>query len=202
MVNMMIKNKKRNYKMIGFNLIMIISVIICYVISFVSCDGYEISEDAKQTKLQQETSKDARDKIRINITRWTEKKQLANIYELRDKAKLMCYLYTRNEYSGKYVYEGRCQGFGINYATQFSNPERPVNYERELDEMLVDEPVGNLPQPEPNDLFMPESSTATWVTFIDAEGKEEVQYVEPEIVVTQSKKRRELCEPWSLPDDY
>lgn len=181
-------------------------MIIGIILFFSSCTTEnDKSIDSKQKEQQNIAQKDMQNKIgNPNITKWAEKKQLKKIYELRDDAKLICYLYTRNEMTGKYIYEGRCQGFGIPYSTQYSNPERAINYEDELGENIMDgEPVGNLPYPEPNGLWMPDSSSATWVSFIDEKtGKAEVQYFEPLIVVTQTKKPARLCEKWSLPEDY
>jgi hypothetical protein len=185
----------------------IIVMILIMIFTLIGCGTHtgESGTDKKKTQKQEQAFKDMYNKIGgdPNITKWTEAKQLKKIYELRDDAKLICYLYTKSEVTGKYVYEGRCQGFGIPYSTQYSNPEKPINYERELDEELYDgEPVGNLPQPEPNGLFMPTSSSATWVMMIDSNGDTEVQYYESLITVTQSKKPAKVCEKWSLPEDY
>ena len=42
-----------------------------------------------------------------------------------------------------------------------------------------------LPQPDPNGLFMPTSSSATWLMMVDPNGgKPRPVYIEPEIVVS------------------
>lgn len=130
----------------------------------------------------------------------TEKKMAKMIYELRDNPELICYAYTKNEMSGKYIYEGRCMGFGLPYATQYSNPEKFGTVDG--GEYGAINPY-TMPQAEPNGLFMPNSAAATWIMMINEEtGKVEVQYYEPNIVVTQTKKPSRLCETWSLPENY
>jgi len=197
----MIRLKKRNK---NITKIFLGIVLVMLLLLLTNCDGSNNkSIDNKKTKQQEISFDDMFNKIKDpNITKWTEAKQLKKIYELRDDSKLICYLYTKSERTGKYIFEGRCQGFGIPYSTQFSNPEKVVNYEDELDESLYEEPAGTIAQPEPNGLFMPTSSSATWIIMIDEKGNTEVQYYESLITVTQTKKRSEMCETWSLPSDY
>jgi hypothetical protein len=59
-----------------------------------------------------------------------------------------------------------------------------------------------LPQNDPNGLFSPASAEATWVVMITEDGKSEVQYYEEKLCITQTKKRKQLCEEYSLPADY
>lgn len=135
-----------------------------------------------------------------NIKNWTEKKLLKKIYEKRDDAKLVCYAYTRNEMTGKYVYEGRCMGFGLPYATQYSNPEK-LGIEDNSSE-AGDVPY-TLPQSEPNGLFMPTSADATWLLRVDEKtGDTYMDYVEYKLYVSERKKPAYLCESFSIPKDY
>ena len=60
-----------------------------------------------------------------------------------------------------------------------------------------------VPQPEPNGLYTSESTNATWLILINEEtNKEEIIYMEPEIIVTQSKLPKRLVAEWSLPANY
>lgn len=36
---------------------------------------------------------------------------LKEIYEMRDNPDLICYWYTKNDMSGKWVYQGECVGY-------------------------------------------------------------------------------------------
>ena len=58
-------------------------------------------------------------------------------------------------------------------------------------------------QAEPNGIYTNGLSTsATFILAMGAEGEIKPEYVEQEIRVSQNKIRREICEEWSLPDDY
>ena len=160
-----------------------------------------ITADNEQAAAQEQLQKDMNLQTGLpNITNWTEKKFMKKVYEMRDDAKLVCYVYTKNEMTGKYIYEGRSMGYGLPYATQYSNPEKLFIEENGID--AGDVPY-TMPQAEPNGLFMPTSADATWVMMINEDtGVVEVQYYENKLTITQTKKPVRLCEPWSLPKDY
>ena len=129
-----------------------------------------------------------------DITNFYEKKLAKEIFELRDDSSLICYAYTKVEGTGKYVYLGRCMGYGLPYSTQYTASEGIVIRN------------GNsyvLPQADPNGLYMPEGMSATWLYLIDENtGEPQITYAEPEIVVSQGKLPARICESWSLPEDY
>jgi hypothetical protein len=96
------------------------------------------------------------------IVNWAELKSAKMLYELRDNPKLINYVYSKNNYTGLFVYLGRCVGYGIPASVQYSNPVRekrigPSGYRKY--EMV--------PQPEPNGLFMPAGLSATYVMLIN-----------------------------------
>lgn len=114
------------------------------------------------------------------ISHFTEKKLLKTILELRDNPKTINYAYLFAENTGKLVFIGKCIGFGIPYATQYTNPQRPA-YANETHEQ------GNvtLPQADPNGLYSPASADGTWLVLIDPKtGDPRITYVEPRIVVS------------------
>lgn len=108
------------------------------------------------------------------VNNFQEKKLMKMVYELRDREDLICYAYLVNEYTGKVgQFLGKSIGYGLPYSTQFSNPEKRVRASY------------NIPQPEPNGLFMPEGLAATWLLLIDPEtGEPRPVYVEPSIIVS------------------
>ena len=59
------------------------------------------------------------------ISNGYEYSQLKEIYELRDDPNLICYWYTKNDMSGKWVYQGTCIGYGIPYSASLTAPEIP-----------------------------------------------------------------------------
>ena len=126
-----------------------------------------------------------------NISHGYEYAQLKDIYELRDDPNLICYWYTKNDMSGKWVYQGTCIGYGIPYGASVTNPEQ---YEYG---------GATLPLAEPNGLYTNGvTSSATWVLTTDKDGNVTPTYVESEIAVTQSKMDVKLCEDWSIPENY
>ena len=129
-----------------------------------------------------------------DVSNFFEYSQLKEIYEMRDNPNLVCYWYTKNDMSGKWVYQGTCIGYGIPYSASITAPEslqrlQYVGWER-------------LPLAEPNGLYTDGLSTsATWVLTTDSDGNITPTYVESEITVTQAKMDARLCEDWSIPDN-
>lgn len=110
------------------------------------------------------------------IVNFREKKLLKLIIELRDK-ELATVTYVQDN-------QGRLRklcdsvGFGIPYATQYTNPQR-VHHQL------------TLPQADPNGLFSPASAEGTWVMCANPETKAASPvYVEPRIIVS----------PFALPE--
>ena len=58
-----------------------------------------------------------------DVSNFFEYSQLKEIYEMRDNPNLVCYWYTKNDMSGKWVYQGTCIGYGIPYSASITAPE-------------------------------------------------------------------------------
>lgn len=140
------------------------------------------------------------------VTNFFEKAQLKEIYELRDDPNLICHWYTMNNMTGKWVYQGKCIGYGIPYTTQFTQPETLQRAALPALNVNGDDKGWNeyfsetLPQADPNGLYSAPSTSATWILSVDGKGDISPIYVEQEIMVTQNKVEARLCE--DLPDDY
>lgn len=85
--------------------------------------------------------------------------------------------------SGKWIYFGKCIGYGIPYSTQYSNPEKDL-YNTSMSNVHH-----NIPQAEPNGLFMPTSSEGTWIMLINPDNSQDIKpvYIEPKIIVSPFK---------------
>ena len=130
-----------------------------------------------------------------DVSNFFEYSQLKEIYEMRDNPNLVCYWYTKNDMSGKWVYQGTCIGYGIPYSASITAPESLQRLQYVGQERL--------PLAEPNGLYHDGLSTsATWVLTTDSDGNITPTYVESEITVTQAKMDARLCEDWSIPDNY
>ena len=98
------------------------------------------------------------------------------ILELRDQENLLCYCYLQSEMTGKLHFVGKCVGYGIPYATEYTNPMKAFT--------MAGPTAVTTPQADPNGLFMPSSAEGTWVMLLDPEGKPHPVYFEPKVVVS------------------
>ena len=151
--------------------------VLAFSLAFISCGTYEPTADEKDQAQQEQLLKDAQRETGMPaVPNHQEKKLLKMIYELRDNNKLVNYAYLYNEMQGKLVFLGKCIGYGLPYATQYSNPEKI--------EQSYSSSYGTLPQAEPNGLFMPSSAEGTWIMLIDPKGDPHPVYIEPRVIVS------------------
>jgi len=114
-----------------------------------------------------------------DITRFTERKLAKDILELRDKEiTTYCYLVNLN---GDLIFLGEAIGFGLPYSVQFTNPVIPLEVHTSGQGA---NPAIELPQADPNGLFMPGGLSATWIMLKGPDGKVHPVYIEPEIIVS------------------
>lgn len=112
------------------------------------------------------------------IKNFRERRLLKDILELRDQEGLVTYTYVWSELQGKLIFFCQSVGYGIPYATQFTNPQQPLRPD------YAD--TGVIAQADPNGLFSPESAEGTWVMCKDPNGPNtRPVYVEPRIIVSQ-----------------
>ena len=160
-------------------------IIIVLIMLFSLIGLYALGEnETSDTELAEQTEAllaEANNQVGLpNIINFYEKKMLAMLYELRDREDLICYAYFFNMMDGSIGdFIGKCLGFGLPYAVQFSNPEKLVN------EYGGSRAEWKMPQAEPNGLFMPDSLSATWLMLINPEtGEPRPVYIEPLIIVS------------------
>lgn len=170
--------------------------------TFVACEEPVISKSSTEIERekQEHLSKQAIESVGLpNISNFYEKKTLKKILEMRDNPKLINHFYTKNSMTGKWVYEGKCIGFGISYTTQYTNPEKMGHLDG--GEYGARNPY-TIPQADPNGLYSVPNGTATWIMRVTDNGDTIVDYIESEIRVSQNKIPARLCETWSLPKGY
>lgn len=158
---------------------LIVLMLICFV---AGCNQPVTSNPSSDVKIAQETERRLAESARQvdipNIKNWREKRLLKELYEKRDQDGLVTYTYIV-DFHGKLHYLGQTIGYGLPYSTQFSNPEK---IEESSDDYNSSKSWVKLPQAEPNGLFMPTSSSATWVMMKTDKGLEP-QYIESLISV-------------------
>jgi len=147
------------------------------------CEGQEVGDaELKQQVQTKEIMREANNQLGMPaIKNFQQKKLMKMIYETCDQENLICYAYIKSDYQGKLIFIGKCIGFGVPFSAQYTNPSQ-----------YFDDPNGSydsgsitVPQTDPNGLYMPTSSSATWLMMIDPKTKNaRPVYLEPEIVVS------------------
>ena len=152
------------------------------LLALVGCEGPPLADQKVAQKQEQLQSQAVAQTGMPGITNFTEYKMVRHLYELRDQA-IATYTYIP-DMNGKLWHLCDSVGFGIPYATQFSNPEKrypSADYTQ----------TGyNIPQAEPNGLFMPAAAEGTWVMCGSEKGTQPV-YIEPRIIVSTIRLRAE-----------
>lgn len=177
--------------------LLLVGSLMCSVLA--GCGNIAENSTVTEKAYQEDLMKQSQDKIGMpEITDFYEKKLAKEIFEKRDDSKLICYAYSQN-LNGKFVFVGKCMGYGLPYSTQYTNPQK-----------IVDDPNGSydagssiIPQADPNGLYGADGLSATWLMMINEEnGEPYIMYCEPTIIVTEKKIPKRLIESWSLPSDY
>lgn len=146
---------------------LILSALAFTVVVATGCDRAEIQQERKTDQAIEQANQTLGMPA---VTKFTERRLLKQIYELRDDEKLICYAYLEG-LDGKLHFMTKCLGYGIPYATQYSNPTQ----------------LSGRPQAEPNGLYMPNQAEGTWLMVPDPKGNPHPVYVEPRVVVSPLK---------------
>ena len=111
------------------------------------------------------------------ITNFAEKRMMKDILEIRDQdVATTTYIVGMNGDLHKLC---NSVGYGLPYATQYTNPQQDTYYTSQSSVHTV------LPQPDPNGLYSPANADGTWVQCVDSKsGKAKVVYLEPRIIVS------------------
>ena len=139
-----------------------------------ACDDNPTSTQIERRK-QEELSKQGVESVGFPaITNFAEKRMMKDILELRDQnTPTTTYIVDLNGNRHKL-----CDsiGFGLPYATQYTNPQR-----------ISGDGHGyvTLPQADPNGLYSPASAEGTWVLCVNPKTKKAAPlYIEPRIIVS------------------
>jgi hypothetical protein len=174
-----------------------ISILFLAVVVSCGCEQKRDDSDKKQQDQQEVLLQEASAQTGMPaIKNFRERKILKDILELRDQEGLVTYTYIENmnptiipgrtALGGKLTYLGESVGYGIPYATQYTNPLKVVNnYYR-----TSGNPGITIAQADPSGLFSPASAEGTWVLLKDPEGNDvKPVYLEPRVVVSPFKFR-------------
>lgn len=187
------------------------AIILCIVMAATLMTGCQReTTSSRENEYTQTLMEQASDIVGYpDIVNFFERAQLKEIYELRDDPNLVCHWYTKNDMTGKWIYQGTCIGYGIPYGTSITQTETvqraalPALKANGEDKGYNSYFTEILPQAEPNGLYTNGLSTsATWILTTDKDGNVKPTYIESEITVTQVKMDARLCEDWSIPANY
>ena len=155
--------------------------VILSAFSLASCVEEQTS-DRRQQQEQESILQEATSSVGMPaIKNFRERRLAKEIIELRDREGLTTYTYIVAESTGKLVFLGESIGYGLPYATQFTNPEKIE---------LCSNSGGyvTLPQADPNGLFSPASADGTWVMMKDPNGSKVIPVlVEPRCIISPFK---------------
>jgi len=156
-----------------------ILVLLALAVVMGGCVEQKSTAEADQTQKTNQILDEINREIGLpNLVNFQQKKLMKMVYELCDKENLICYAYIKSDYQGKLMFIGKCVGFGVPFSAQYTNPEKIAAASHGYG-------YATLPQADPNGLYMPTSSSATWLMMIDPKTNEpRPVYIEPEIVVS------------------
>ena len=150
------------------------------------CDYTPDSDQVQRDQQEKQLAEQTRQVGMPAVPNAQEKKNLKMIIELRDNNKILNYAYTFSEMTGKFSYIGKCIGFPIPYATQYTNPQKI--------EERYQSGYAILPQADPNGLFSPASAEATWIFLVNPKtGESKPMYMEPKVTVVPFPLPDEVC---------
>lgn len=151
------------------------------LMSVSECEPRNQSADKVQAQQTKKSLMEANRQVGMPaIVNFQERKLFKQIIELRDQESLVTYCYLMNEMDGTLgQFLGKGIGYGIPAATQFTNPMSTRGSYQGGYEIL--------PQADPNGLFMPTATSATWYMLMDEEGEPHPVYIEPLIIVSPIK---------------
>jgi hypothetical protein len=158
------------------------TIFVCIAALALSACDRPTTSDQKQSQQQEQAVTEANAQTGFpGVTNFTEKKMVRMLYELRDK-KVSTFTYVM-DMNGRLFHVCDSIGYGLPYGVQFTNPERDIFYG------TSSTVHHNMPQAEPNGLFMPPTAEGTWIMCAKSDGQIDPVYVEPRVVVSPHKLR-------------
>lgn len=148
------------------------------------CNDPPPTSDQKLGRAQESMSNEAVSSVGMpSIVNWQERRMAKSIIEARDRT-ISTTTYIVAENTGQMFKLCDSVGYGLPYATQFTNPMKLAS-QYGAGGGSVHYTDGVLPQADPNSLFSPAAADATWIFCLDPETKKDKPvYVEPKVIVS------------------
>ena len=153
------------------------TVLLLFTAILTACTAGPEPSDVTQNRKQEQLNQQAVASVGMPaIVSFQEKRILKMILELRD-TEIKTVTYTQ-DMNGNLHKLCDSIGYGIPYATQYTNPQRVADSQTERG-------IVTLPQADPNGLFSPASADGTWVLCLNTEtNKMSPVFVEPRVIVS------------------
>ena len=151
-----------------------ILLVLPLVAMLAACDQSPTSTQIERKKQEELSLRGVQEVGMPAITNFAEKRMMKDIIELRDQ-NVATYVYI-TDMNGRLHKVCNAVGYGLPYATQYTNPMRISDYTHG---------VVAIPQADPNGLYSPASADGTWVLCVDSKsGKPKPVYIEPRVIVS------------------
>ena len=151
-----------------------ILLVLPLVAMLAACDQSPTSTQIERKKQEEMSLRGVQEVGMPSITNFAEKRMMKDIIELRDQ-NVATYVYI-TDMNGRLHKVCNAVGYGLPYATQYTNPMRISDYTHG---------VVAIPQADPNGLYSPASADGTWVLCVDSKsGKPKPVYIEPRVIVS------------------
>jgi len=149
-------------------------------LSLAACSDTQPTSDQVDARRQERLSSESSAQVGVpGVNKFTEKKIVKKLYEVRDN-NISTFTYVL-DMQGRLWHVCDSVGFGLPYGVQFTNPEKHV------DNFSSNTGGYNIPQAEPNGLYMPPTAEGTWVMCAAPGGNIDPLYVEPKVVSSTHK---------------
>jgi hypothetical protein len=164
----------------GLRNVLIVSTL---AVCLAGCEYKPTANDIQRQQQQMMNAEGARQVGMPKILNYREMRLLKMFYEMRDQEDLATYTYIFVPMTGKWVHYCNSIGFPIPYSTQYSGPTAMQTYNVGTQGAGDNNRwgVAQLPQPEPNGIFPPSSSDATFVMCIGPDGSPKPAYSEDKL---------------------
>ena len=151
------------------------------IVVLLGCQGSPTSDDI-QSQQQEKILAEGTSQVGMPaIKNFRERKLVKMLLELRDQNDLSTFTYIWSDFQGRWVFFCNSVGYGIPYATQFTNPQKKETGSNSGSGYYAI----TLPQADPNGLFSPASAEGTWVMCKDPNGPDvKPVYIEPRSIVS------------------
>ncbi len=148
-------------------------LVFCSVMN--GCDWQPDSDQRENAAVEDQQNTYVRNQPPPHFDWSFERHLMTKLYEARNRA-VTTTSYAVSSYTGKIIFQCPSIGFPIPATTQLTNPQRIVRYGGAA--------VSAIAQAEPNGLYAPPQTDATWIMCVGPDGNVEPVYMEEHVIAS------------------